>query len=402
MNFTIEKESIIKSLKSAASIAGRKTTQPILSFIRLSAEGSKLTLCATDLEMGFQARYAADVPEAGEICLPAKVLYDIVAALPDGPIEFTADSRPPAMTLRAPSGVYKIPGLKADEFPSMGDLANIGLISVQASDLRNLIHKILYAVSTDESRANLTGGFLKQEGNVLLMVATDGHRMAKSTLNMALPEAPGDLGKEKMGTGKARGAKGGAGATGKLAAGMIIPRTALQELLHILDKRLDKMVMIGCDQSHFILRVSGEDLTFHVQLIEAEFPNYNRVLPKELTIPVVIRRAALTESLQRVNVLAGGGYDTLTVQLAGNKLELILDNPNVGTAEEAHEIRNITQVECATRMDIHYLRSALEVTHEDEIVIDLSEGEKPIQVMNLSAIEDEEKDYIGLVMPLKN
>lgn len=384
MKFTIEKETIVKSLKSAASVAARRTSIPILSYVRLSAGMERLTVYATDAEMGFNVHHEVEVQEPGAICLPAKVLHDIITNLPDGPVEFSTDDRL-VMTIRSSPGFYAIPGLSPDDFPNSVDLSDIVLLPIQAADLRNLIHATLYAVSTDETRVNIIGGFLKLEVDNLLMVATDGHCLAKAVRAVVSPEL------------SSMAAACGLGAIeGK---GVIIPRRALQELQTILDKRLDMQVSIGAAKGLFILRLFQEGLTFHVNLIDGDYPDYNRVLPKEVTAPVVIRRAALLESLQRMNILAGPyGLD---INLEGNMLRLTVDNPDMGTANESHPVRNTGNSECAVRVDIRLLRSAVEVTHEDEIIIDLAMENKPIQVMNASALEIAEKDYLGIVMPLK-
>lgn len=381
MNFTIEKETIAKSLKAAASVAERKTTIPILSYARLTAAKAKLTICATNLEMGFRVRHEADVKESGEICLPAKLFSDIVANLPNGPLKFSADYGAADVNIAmilTNSGVYEIFGLAPDDFPILDDPADIIPMPVSAAALRGLIHKTLYAVSTDAIRGNICGGFLQRSAGKLLAVATDGHRMAKA-VNVLVEET--------LNCG--------------LAEGVIIPRNALQKLVHILDGCLEKTVLIGAAQNFFFLRVFGEDYTFHTKLIEDNFPDYSRVLPKEMTIPVVICRKTLLESLQRMNILASGNNTVLEVALGGTTLSLTLDNPHIGMVKETHKIGNLQNKFCTTMVDIRLLLSIVEPTHEDEIVIDLSEGAKPLQVMNLSAMDDEEKDYVGIVMPLR-
>ena len=339
MKFTIGKDAIVKSLKPAASVAGKKSSLLILSYIRFSAGEQRLTVYATDAEMGFEARHAVEVEEPGAICLPAKVLHDIIASLPDGPVGFTTDDRL-AVTIRSESGFYRIIGLSPEEFPGSVIAADNVLLPVPASDLRNLISMVLHAASTDVTRANICGALLQLAGADLLMVATDGHCLAKALRGVVGPELAGlatDCG---------------------LAKGVIIPRRALQELLYILDKRLEASVSIGATGNMFILRIFSEALTFHVALIDGDYPDYGRVLPKEVTAPVVIRRAPLLESLRRLNILAGE-HGVLDLGLEGNTLRLTVDNPDL--AMENH----------------------------------------PLQIMNASALEITEKDYVGIVMPLK-
>jgi DNA polymerase-3 subunit beta len=382
MKFTIEKEIIVNSLKLAANVADRKASMPILSFVKLSAarpeeETHKLAICASDLEMGFQVNLAAEIQEPGEICLPAKILHDVISNLPDGPVEFIVDAKH-AMSIRAASGFYSILGRAPDDFPVFPDLTDINPMVIKASDLRSLISKVLYAVSTDPSRININGGYLRQDDPPFIMVATDGHRMAKAVLNLD-------------------------GETSKncgLDAGVIIPRAGLREILHILDKSLDKMASIGSIRNFFLLRIPEDNITFHVQLIEAEFPDYNRVLPKGLAAPVALRRTALLESLQRIGVLAGC-HNVLELSLSGSSLRLSVNDPDTGAAEETLEVRNLSGEEGEKKVDIRYLKQAVEVTSEDEIIIDLPTGSGPLQVMNYVSREDSEKDYLGILMPLK-
>ena len=182
MYFTIEKDVFLRGLGRVQGIVERKTTLPILSNVLIVARDGEIGLTATDLEVGLNGSYAATVKTPGKITVAAKKLHEIIKELPDGEVSFRAKENS-WIEIRCGKAIFNIVGLAAEEFPYFPELGRERFIEIKAADLKEMIEKTLFSVSTDESKYNLNGIYFRamtDENNreVLRLVATDGHRLA--------------------------------------------------------------------------------------------------------------------------------------------------------------------------------------------------------------------------------
>src|SRR5512147_1608500 len=191
MKVTIERALLLKSLGHAQSVVERRNTIPILSNVKLQAEERELRLTATDMDLEIVEPAAAHVAAPGATTVPAHTLYDIVRKLPDGAqIEFESASGGERLTLRCGRSRFTLSCLPIEDFPALTSSELPFQFRLPAADLRALIDRTRFAISTEETRYYLNGIFLhtvKNEGvDVLRAVATDGHRLAR--VELPLPE----------------------------------------------------------------------------------------------------------------------------------------------------------------------------------------------------------------------
>ena len=190
MKLAIERAALLRSLAHVQSVVERRTTIPILSNVKLEAEGGGLALTATDMDLSVVERAEAEVGQPGATSAPAHTLYDVVRKLPEGcRINLERSESGAEITLRAGRSTFDLPCLPAADFPAMTDEGLDHSFGVPAGDLKRLIDRTRFAISTEETRYYLNGIFLHaiQEGaaSCLRSVATDGHRLAR--VETALP-----------------------------------------------------------------------------------------------------------------------------------------------------------------------------------------------------------------------
>lgn len=257
MKLAIERAALLRSLSHVQNVVERRTTIPILSNVKLAANGDGLHLTATDMDLSMAASEAARVQGEGATTVSAHTLFDIVRKLPDGS-EVLLEQAPDTteLSLRAGRAVFTLPSLKADEFPAMDDEAEAYDVTfaMPAADLRKLIDKTSFAISTEETRYYLNGIHVHASGTgataVLRGVATDGHRLAK--IELALPD----------------GAEG--------IPSIIIPRKTVAEcrkLIEAIDG--DIRVEVSTKRIKFVL----DQAVLVSRLIDGTFPDYERVIP---------------------------------------------------------------------------------------------------------------------------
>jgi DNA polymerase-3 subunit beta len=308
MNLTIDRSELIRGLSHVTSVVEKRTTIPILSNILLRATGAGgLTLRATDLDREVEEGVRADVSTPGAVTVPAHTLYDIARKLPDGAqisITYDAstdDGRAGRVVFKAGKSRFTLATIVASDFPDLspGDLTH--RFELQAADLKRLIERTRFAVSTEETRYYLTGIYLHPAkvdnaaggAPTLRTVATDGHRLAQA--EMPLP----------------------AGAEGM--PGVILPRKTVHEVVRLLEVP-DTAVSIAVSEAKIRFEVGTVTLTS--KLIDGTFPDYQRVVPKGNDKILKVKTAPLAAAVDRVNTIASERGAAVKIELSDGRMVL--------------------------------------------------------------------------------
>jgi DNA polymerase-3 subunit beta len=370
MEFKIGRDKLLVSVQKTLGIVEKKTTMPILNNILIRVQGDKIRVAATDREIGIVTDSLAEVVSEGDITLSAKKLYEMVKEIQGETVHLKKNEQN-IVTVVSQQVVYKIPGLPANEFPDVFDGEEGPLFKIQGSVLQELIRKTFFAVSTDELRRNLNGGFLEvgKEGpsHLIKMVATDGHRLA-----MAHVEMEGEF--------------------LELEKGIIIPRKGLHEIRRLAEDE-NGDVFMGIQKGMCILKTS--DTTLKVSLLDGEYPDYRKVIPKEDGNIIQFNKDDFLHALKRMNVISSARYSGVVVTLSENKVILNSTNPDVGEASEEIAVTYHGK-SLAVGYNVNYLIDAIEVITEDDVIFEISEGMKP------GLIRPKNNDrFKCIVMPLK-
>lgn len=379
ITFDIDKKEFLKGLGLMQSVAGRKTTLPILSHILMEWDNNFLSLTGTDLETGIREELTATVQEKGKASISSKKIYEIVRELPEETIHIQKKENH-WITLQCGKSIFNLAGLDPDEFPSLPTYQEEYFSQVSTDLIKEMIEKTVFAASNEESRYHLNGIlFLQkkdsttgQEGREMLrMVATDGHR-----LSLIDRESPKIRGIEK---------------------GIILPKKGVLEIKKIMGDRDEGEGMeMYFDQTHGFFKM-GKSLTA-IRLIDGEFPEYEQVIPKENNKKLLMDKERMYGSLRRVSTMASERVEGIKFSLKKNSVELSSYHQDFGDAKEEVEVAYE-----GPALDIgfnaRYLMEALNAMDTDQVVMELKDEGSPGIIKPLSSADP--SNQFCIIMPMR-
>lgn len=309
MKVTIERNSLLKTLGHVQSVVERRNTIPILSNVLLDAEGSNLAMTATDLDIAIIENVSAVVEVAGSTTVPAHMLFDITRKLPDGAEVSLSLEEGERLIVQSGRSKFTLACLPREDFPVMseGDLPH--RFDIAAAELKRLIDKARFAISTEETRYYLNGIYLhvadSEEGPRLRAVATDGHRLAQ--VEQDLPE----------------------GAMGM--PGIIIPRKTVAEIRKLVDE-CETGINVALSDTKIRFTYGGSTVTS--KLIDGTFPDYTRVIPQGNDKVLEIDAKTFAEAVDRVSTISSDKTRSVKMSLGVDNLTLTVNSPDSGSATE--------------------------------------------------------------------
>ena len=314
MKVTVERSELLKSLGHVHRVVERRNTIPILANVLLSADRAKLALKATDLDVEVTDAIAAEVAPGGSTTVPAHMFFDIVRKLPEGAqivLESSGDRA--ALSIRAGRSRFTLQTLPESDFPDLapGDMTH--KFTLKAADLKRLIDKTQFAISTEETRYYLNGIYLHAAGaakaQTLRAVATDGHRLAQ--MELELP-------------------KGAAG-----MPGVIVPRKTVGEVQRLME---DGETEVTMELSAGKIRFTIGQTILTSKLIDGTFPDYGRVIPLANDKELVVDKKEFEAAVDRVSTVSSERGRAVKLSIASGKLLLSVTNPDSGSANEELEV----------------------------------------------------------------
>ncbi len=335
MKVTLERAALLKALSHVYRVVERRNTIPILSNVLVRTDGSTLRLKATDLDLEVTEELPADVGQAGATTLPAHVLHEIVRKIPDG-AQITLDKTGDAaqLTLRSGRSRFQLQCLPESDFPdiSAGELTH--KFTLPAKQLKELIDKTQFAISTEETRYYLNGIYmhtLEADGTaVLRAVSTDGHRLARV-------EVPAPAGSADM-------------------PGIIIPRKAVTEVQKLIE---DPAAEVTIELSTSKIRFTFGSVVLTTKLIDGTFPDYARVIPAGNDKRLVVEKGPFAQAVDRVSTISSERGRAVKLALADGKLTLSVNNPDSGSATE--------------ELDVDYDSAPLDIGFNARYLLDITE-----------------------------
>ncbi|MCX5846652.1 MAG: DNA polymerase III subunit beta [Deltaproteobacteria bacterium] len=373
MKFTIQRSSFLEGIQKTLSIVEKKTTMPILNNILIRTANNKITIVATDREIGLVADYDAETLTEGDVTVSARKLYEMIREIEGDVVQFESNETH-RVTVTSQKIIYKIPGLPADDFPSvMDDRSEVSFYNIAGQLIERLIRKTSFAMSGDEMRKNLNGVFFEtlmdESGKKrLIMIATDGHRLAMANMDMGEKEFL------------------------QLEKGIIIPRKGLNEIRRLIED-VEEDILVGVRQGMCVIRTNSTML--RVSLVDAEYPDYKRVIPAEKGVVVTVDKDVILHALKRMSVISSERYSGVIITLSDGKMVLESTNPDVGEAKDEIEVAYHDK-DISVGYNVKYLIDAIEVIDEKKVVFEIGVGMKPGVIKN-----DGNDDYMCIIMPLK-
>ncbi|MBL4833529.1 MAG: DNA polymerase III subunit beta [Pseudomonas sp.] len=366
MQFTIQREALLKPLQLVAGVVERRQTLPVLSNVLLVVDGSTLSLTGTDLEVELVGRIQLDEPaEAGEITVPARKLMDICKSLPDE-VALNLKVEDNKAIIKAGRSRFTLATLPASDFPNVEEGPGSMTFSVNQNKLRRLIERTSFAMAQQDVRYYLNGMLLEINKGQLRAVATDGHRMAMCTLDADI-----DYQERYQ---------------------LIVPRKGILELARLLGEA-DDLVSIVLGTHH--IRATTGDFTFTSKLVDGKFPDYERVLPRGGDKIVLADRQVLRNAFSRTAILSNEKYRGIRLMLSDSMLKIQANNPEQEEAEEDIAVEyNGSALEIG--FNVSYLLDVMNVLSNEQIKMILSDANSSALVQ-----ESESDDSVYVVMPMR-
>ena len=345
MKLKIARTLILNALQTVQGIVGSRTTVPILSNVLLKAEKDKLWLTTTDLEVAVRCGIQAEIAKSGASTVPARRLMGIFRELGSEEIDMEMDEKNVA-TIKSGSSLFKILGLAADEFPPLPDYRSGFSFSMEQAALKQMLMKIAYSASTDETRYVLNGVYLNLSADKMTMVATDGRRLALAEQELDVPK--------------------------EAETGLILPNKAVNELLQAL--RDEGQVKVYCSAKQVAFEF--DDIILVAKLIEGNYPNYKQVIPAQCAERVELEREVLLTAVRRVAVLTSEKSNSVRMTFSKNKLKISVVTPDVGEAHENMAIKYAGK-EMAVAFNPEYLMDPLRHLSNDVIYMEITDDLSP-------------------------
>ncbi len=365
MRFSLQREAFLKPLAQVVNVVERRQTLPVLANLLALVQDGQLSLTGTDLEVEMVARCAVDDAQDGEVTIPARKLFDIVRALPDGS-KVTVSQSGDRITVQAGRSRFTLASLPANDFPSIDEVEATERVEVPEAALKELIERTAFAMAQQDVRYYLNGLLFDLGEHRLRCVATDGHRLA-------LCEAA---------------LEGGTQAKRQI----IVPRKGVTELQRLLEGG-DRVLELEMGRNH--IRVKRDDVTFTSKLIDGRFPDYEAVIPIGADREVKVDREVLRASLQRAAILSNEKYRGVRIEVSPGQLKISAHSPEQEEAQE--EVEADTSVDgLAVGFNVNYLLDALGALRDETVVVALRDANSSALVREAA---NERSRHV--VMPLR-
>ncbi len=375
MKITLDTATLAAALFKLQGIVNSKSTLAILSNALLDADADgTLRLYATDLDISVSTTVTADVQKAGRIAIRAKDLYDAVKNLRSQTVTLEKEDN---LWVQLSAGTVKarFVGMDPTEFPQQQSSEAADFFSVPSGKFVRMVDRSLFSISTDEGRPNLTGALLRVDGEQLLMVSTDGHRLSMIRVKADVSGAPAALTNDN---------------------GVIVPRKGLSELRRTVDLTAENLEL-GISGSSVVFRQG--DTTLFVRLIDGTFPVFSGVMPEEKEERrAMIDRSELVGRIKFVSLFSNSKTHNVTLQLEDGTCTISSQDPDKGECMEQIPV-NYAGPSVKAGYNYRYLLDVLGVSDTEQMSLEIIDTVSPTVLHEVAGDQDEESLFI--VMPMR-
>lgn len=363
MELSLNRVEFLNELVPMQGIVERRTTIPVLSHLLLRAEGQRIHVAATDLEVSLTSWCAAGIKEEGAIAIQAKKLLEIIRASVGEEVILRIDQEG-FLTISVGRSLFKIRGLPQEDFPTLPSIADKKPLRIPFGTFRNMISKIFFAISSEESRFQLSGALMKLQEDSLALVATDGHRLA-----LIESQVKGLSSSE----------------------GVLVPRKALQELQRFEGEDLE----FRNNEHHLSFSVGRRQLI--CRILEGTFPDYERVISKDNPQSVVVDRQGLLDVVHRVSLLTGDRTRAIKMELSSEQLTFSATNPDLGEAREEVGCEYDGD-EMTLGVNPDYMSDFLTVVGTERVRLEVKDQDSQCVA---HPVDGHEQRYVCVIMPIR-
>ena len=365
MKFVSNKADILKEISIAQEIISSRNTLSILSNVLLETNDNSLTIKATDLKVSFETSIPVDTAEPGTTTVYCDKFLGILRSLPDGDIEFEQQDQRLDIRPMFKKIDFQLKSIPSEKFPELQEISEDSYFEIPQKDILEMISQTIFAVSDDETRYFMNGVYMESVDGKLIMVATDGRRLSF----ISKPVDPSI----------------------KTFDGVIIPPKILT-LIRRLSSGEGNISLAVTDKSAFV-KFDNQKLSSN--LIEGQFPNYNRVIPESQDYEIVVDKAELVEALGRVSLLVEQKSRRIFMTVNENNILLHSEESEIGVAREEISCK-YEGPEISLALNYLFLVEPLKVIADETVTIRFTDSKKAI-----SLLPSEETDYVHVVAPMQ-
>ena len=365
MRFTCEKSWLLQGLNIAGRTVAQKSSLSVIEGILCKA-GVGLSLTGYNMETAITYQIDAEVTDAGQCILPAKLFGDIVRRLPEGPVTVLVDENY-KVSIRAGYASFTISAESAEDYPELPDVNSGRPIQIPQNALKELISGTIFAVSENQGRPIHTGVKFEVANDAISAIAVDGFRLARRTWH-----AEDTIGRELS---------------------FVVPAAGLKEVEKILTD-CDEMAAFTLGPKHILYTIGSATLV--CRLLEGDFLDWRRVVPTNCPVKLVAHVSDLASSIERVGLIVSEKYKSPVRCVFGNQVLQLRTNTTIGAAEDRCAIAGDGK-ELEIGFNVRYLADALRVIPSEEVCLELTNGLSPIV---LTPVE-EKYDYSYMVLPVR-
>ena len=373
MEIKINRDILLKGVSRVQGILEKRSHMPILSTVLLVTKKDKLEISATDLEIGFQNSYPAEIIKAGSITISGKKLLDITRETNSKNI-YILEKENNWIYISDNKAHYNLSCLPADEFPILTEPEGIIMIEIDSKILSEMINKTIYSITMEETSFKLSGVFMeivnKNKEDFLRMVATDGHRL--SLIDKKIPKL----------------------LEIEITQGVMIPKKGLIELNKLTLE--DGNILFGLKQNNLVAK--KDEALIVIRLLDTKFPDYKGViLPKKEDKEniITINKNLLLEAMRRMMIIRGDQYQGVKINIGTDYLEMVSINPDLGNVEEKIEIKyNGEPIEMG--FNPKYFIDSLQTMESDIIFLNIKDQTSPCLITG-----EQDEGFLGLIMPMR-
>jgi len=372
MNISVMQENLARGLSMVSRAVSSRATLPVLANVLLRTEDSGLKLTATNLEIGINCWVPGKVNAEGAITVPAKLLTDLVASLPNQRIDLELSTKDRTLRLTCGGSRASIKGIDADEFPVVSAIGDAPATTVPARALREALNEVVFAAASDESRPILTGVLTKLSGDTMTLAAADNYRIAVRTLTTLSPVSE-DL-------------------------SIVVPARSYAELSRIMPDSDDPIeITVTPNRSQILFHVEGIDLVS--RLIEGQFPNYEPIIPASHSSRAIVDREAFLSGARRASIFARDSANIVKIALGAEDSEgpvkITAHAADVGDNDDAIE-GSLEGSPTTIAFNARYLIEVLSNLGAEEAALELSGPLAPGVIRGVG-----KDDYVHVIMPVR-
>lgn len=362
MKLQITQENLNKALNNVARVASSRGTLPILANILIKTVDNRVSISATNLNIAITNYIGSKITESGSITVPARLMQDFVSSLPGGVINIELDET--KLHIKTDSYNSTINGISADDFPVMPKIQNGEVWDIDALKFKKALQQVVVAASTDETRPVLTGVYLHTHDGDLCAVATDSYRLAEKKITKLKKEVS-----------------------------LLIPATAINDLLRIIDDSDQKISIIHDDQQ--VLFTVG-DIELVTRLIDGNYPPYRKLIPEDFKTSATLPKSELQNVVKVSSLFARENAGSITINADDKNNEISIQSIASQLGENTAKSAAKVSGDGVITLNSRYILDALGVISDNEVSINFNDKLEPC------VIKGKENDYMHVVMPLKS